>query len=71
MNERKTQWTPLLLLLAGFAVLAQLLGLEVILGAFIAGAVLRLLDRGGMMTHPRFRAKLEAVGFGVLSRSSS
>jgi Kef-type K+ transport system membrane component KefB len=53
------------LLLVGFAVLAQVLGLEVILGAFIAGAVLRLIDRDGMMTHPRFRAKLEAVGFGV------
>ena len=53
------------LLLVGFAVLAQLLGLEVILGAFVAGAVLKLLDRDGMMTHPQFRAKLEAVGFGV------
>lgn len=53
------------LLLVGFAVLAQVLGLEVILGAFIAGAVLRLIDRGGMMTHPLFRAKLDAVGFGV------
>ncbi|MGI9122233.1 MAG: cation:proton antiporter [Rubrobacter sp.] len=53
------------LLLVGFAVLAQFLGLEVILGAFIAGAVLRLIDRGGAMTHPEFRTKLEAVGFGV------
>jgi len=53
------------LLLVGFAVLAQLLGLEVILGAFIAGAVLRLINRDGAMTHPQFRAKLEAVGFGV------
>jgi Kef-type K+ transport system membrane component KefB len=54
-----------LLLLVGFAVLAQFLGLEVILGAFIAGAVLGLLDRDKMMTHPRFRTKLDAVGFGV------
>lgn len=54
-----------LLLLIGFAALAQLLGLEVILGAFIAGAVLGLLDRDKMMTHPRFRTKLEGVGFGV------
>ena len=53
------------LLLLAFVVLAQVFGLETILGAFIAGAVLRLLDRGGMMTHPRFREKLEAVGFGV------
>jgi len=54
-----------LLLLVGFAVLAQFLGLEVILGAFIAGAVLRLLDSGGAMTHPSFRSKLDAVGYGV------
>jgi Kef-type K+ transport system membrane component KefB len=54
-----------LLLLVGFAALAQLLGLEVILGAFIAGTVLRLLDRDEMTTHPFFRRKLEAVGFGV------
>ena len=53
------------LLLVGFAVLAQFLGLEVILGAFIAGAVLRLIDHDGAMTHPQFRGKLEAVGFGV------
>ncbi len=53
------------LLLVGFAVLAQFLGLEVILGAFIAGAVLRLIDCHGAMTHSQFRAKLEAVGFGV------
>jgi Kef-type K+ transport system membrane component KefB len=54
-----------LLLLIGFATLAQLLGLEVILGAFIAGAVLRLLDRDKLMTHPLFHTKLEAAGFGV------
>ncbi len=54
-----------LLLLVGFAVLAQALGLEVILGAFIAGTVLRLVDSDAMMTHPLFRQKLEAVGFGV------
>jgi Kef-type K+ transport system membrane component KefB len=54
-----------LLFLIGFAVLAQLLGLEIILGAFIAGTVLRLVDKDGMMTHTFFRQKLEAVGFGV------
>jgi Kef-type K+ transport system membrane component KefB len=54
-----------LLFLIGFAVLAQLLGLEIILGAFIAGTVLRLVDKDGMMTHTLFRPKLEAVGFGV------
>jgi Kef-type K+ transport system membrane component KefB len=54
-----------LLFLIGFAVLAQLLGLEIILGAFIAGTVLRLVDKDGIMTHTFFRQKLEAVGFGV------
>jgi len=53
------------LLLIGLVVVAQLLGLEVILGAFFAGAVLKLLDRDEMMTHTGFHTKLQAVGFGV------
>jgi Kef-type K+ transport system membrane component KefB len=52
-------------LLIGFAAIAEKLGLEVILGAFAAGAVLTLLDRDEAMTHPEFRRKLEAIGFGV------
>jgi Kef-type K+ transport system membrane component KefB len=54
-----------LLFLIGFAVLAQVLGLEIILGAFIAGTVLRLVDMEEMTTHSSFKQKLEAVGFGV------
>jgi Kef-type K+ transport system membrane component KefB len=53
------------LLLIGLVVIAQLFGLEVILGAFFAGAVLKLLDRDEMMTHTGFHTKLQAVGFGV------
>src|SRR3954451_13259081 len=53
-----------LVLLVGFAALAASLGLEVILGAFIAGAIVSLVDRDQEMTHPEFRRKLEAVGFG-------
>jgi len=53
-----------LVLLVGFAALAESLGLEVILGAFIAGAIVSLVDRDQAMTHPDFRRKLEAVGFG-------
>jgi Kef-type K+ transport system membrane component KefB len=53
------------LLLVVFVALAESLGLEVILGAFLAGAVLSLVDRDRTMTHPAFRQKLEAVGFGV------
>jgi Kef-type K+ transport system membrane component KefB len=52
-------------LLLGFAALAENLGLETILGAFAAGALLSVIDRDEAMTHPEFRIKLEAVGFGV------
>ena len=52
-------------LLVGFAAAAQELGLEVILGTFAAGAILSLADPDRAMTHPEFRRKLEAVGFGV------
>ncbi len=53
-----------LVLLVGFAALAETLGLEAILGAFVAGAIVSLADRDEVMTHPDFRGKLEAVGFG-------
>ena len=52
-------------LLVAFAAVAEQLGLEVILGAFAAGALLSLLDRDELMTHPQFRTKLEGIGFGV------
>src|SRR5919198_2928321 len=52
-------------LMIGLVALAASLGLEVILGAFLAGAVLTLIDQDRTMTHPQFRRKLEAVGFGV------
>ena len=53
-----------MVLLIGFAAIAQTLGLEVILGTFIAGALLKLADRDEAMTHPDFHAKLTAIGFG-------
>jgi Kef-type K+ transport system membrane component KefB len=52
------------LLFAGFAAVAEALGLEVILGTFIAGMLIGLVDRDRVMTHPDFRRKLEAAGFG-------
>jgi Kef-type K+ transport system membrane component KefB len=52
-------------LLIGLVALATELGLEVILGAFIAGAIIALVDRDRAMTHPDFRTKLEAAGFGI------
>jgi Kef-type K+ transport system membrane component KefB len=53
-----------IVLFVGFAAVAQELGLEVILGTFIAGAIISLLDRDEVMSHPDFRRKLEAMGFG-------
>ncbi len=52
-------------LMLAFVALAENLGLEVILGAFAAGAILTLVDRDEQMTHPQFRTKLSAIGFGV------
>ena len=52
-------------LLALFVVIAAEFGLEVILGTFMAGAILRVVDRDQGMTHPEFRLKLEATAFGV------
>jgi Kef-type K+ transport system membrane component KefB len=52
-------------LLIGFVALAAHVGLETILGAFIAGAVLGAIDRDSM-SHPHFRVKLEAIGFGFV-----
>jgi Kef-type K+ transport system membrane component KefB len=51
-------------LLIGFTALADQVGLATILGAFAAGALLSTIDRDDM-THPQFRLKLEAAGFGV------
>jgi Kef-type K+ transport system membrane component KefB len=52
------------LLLFALVVIAADLGLDVILGAFAAGAILRLLVRGQEVE--RFESKLDAVGFGLL-----
>jgi Kef-type K+ transport system membrane component KefB len=52
-------------LLVGFVALAAELGLETILGAFLAGAVVGLVDRDST-SHPHFRLKLEALGYGFL-----
>ncbi|MBV8304630.1 MAG: cation:proton antiporter [Acidimicrobiia bacterium] len=53
------------LLLVAFVAMAQRFGLETILGAFIAGGVLSLIDRDSM-SHPNFRLKLEAIGYGFV-----
>ncbi len=54
-----------IVLLVGFVAVAQKIGLEAILGAFLAGAILAATDRD-TMSHPHFRAKLDAIGYGFL-----
>jgi Kef-type K+ transport system membrane component KefB len=55
-----------MLLLVGLVVLAAHTGLETILGAFVAGAVVSIVDRDAARTHPLFRVKLDAIGYGFL-----
>ena len=53
-----------MLLLAGLVVLADVLGLDILLGAFAAGTLVGLVARGpGTET---FHTKLDAIGFGFL-----
>lgn len=53
-------------LLVAFVALAQGLGFEAILGAFLAGAALRLIDPGAAVTHPQTEVKLNAIGYGFV-----
>lgn len=54
-----------MVLLMAFVVFAEKFGLESILGAFMAGAAVGLVDRDSA-SHPHFRVKLEAIGYGFL-----
>jgi Kef-type K+ transport system membrane component KefB len=54
------------LLVAGLALAAHALGFEAILGAFLAGLLVRALDPDPAATHPLYPVKLEAVGYGLL-----
>jgi Kef-type K+ transport system membrane component KefB len=54
------------LLLALFVALAGELGVETILGAFAAGALLRVVDPDHHLTHVDFHRKIEAIGYGFL-----
>ncbi len=55
-----------MLLLGAFLFFAGRFGLEAILGAFVAGALVSYFDRDPEMRHPLFRVKLEAIGFGFV-----
>jgi Kef-type K+ transport system membrane component KefB len=50
----------------GLALLASKLGLEAVLGAFLAGMLARLIDPDPEASHPAYPVKLDAVGFGFL-----
>jgi Kef-type K+ transport system membrane component KefB len=53
------------MLLIAFVTLAEILGIEVLLTAFVAGVLVRVIDPEAMRTHPLFHHKLAAIGFGV------
>lgn len=55
-----------LVLLLIFAGLAHRFGVNSLLGAFVAGVVLRLADRDDRPNWEVFQAKLDAIGFGFL-----
>lgn len=55
-----------IVLLIAFVALAERLGLETILAAFLAGATVRLIDQDQFRTHPNLPVKLEAIGYGFL-----
>jgi Kef-type K+ transport system membrane component KefB len=55
-----------MLLVVGLGAVATHLGFEAILGAFIAGAILRLVDPDADHNHPLFHPKLDAIGYGFL-----
>jgi Kef-type K+ transport system membrane component KefB len=61
IRVRGAMFLLLLLVLA-----AQEFGLGAILGAFVAGAIVSVLDRDGVRTHPLFKVKLDAIGYGFL-----
>jgi Kef-type K+ transport system membrane component KefB len=54
------------LLVVGLGALATHLGFEAILGAYIAGAILGLVDADAEQKHPLFHPKLDALGYGFL-----
>jgi Kef-type K+ transport system membrane component KefB len=55
-----------LVMLLVFAGLSHRFGVDTLLGAFIAGVVLRLADRDERPNREVFKAKLDAIGFGFL-----
>ena len=54
------------MLVNGLGAVATHLGFQAILGAFIPGAILRLVDADAEHKHPLFHPKLDAIGYGFL-----
>jgi Kef-type K+ transport system membrane component KefB len=54
------------LAVTALALLAAKLGLEAVLGAFLAGGLARLIDPDPEASHPAYPVKLDAIGFGFL-----
>ena len=52
-------------LLITLVLLADEFGLEVVLGAFLAGAMVSLLDREGAVERSGLKHKVDGVGFGI------
>ncbi len=52
-------------LLMAYAAIAVRFGIEAILGAFLAGVTIAIVDRDPARTHQLFRAKLEGAGYGI------
>jgi Kef-type K+ transport system membrane component KefB len=52
-------------LLVGFVLMADEFGLEVVLGAFLAGAIVSFLDSEKAVESSGLQAKLDGIGFGV------
>lgn len=55
-----------MLVLAVFVALSHNLGFEAVLGAFVAGALLRITDPEERLTNDRLRSKLDGIGYGFL-----
>lgn len=67
MHETSAQITVRIafLLVASLVFMANEFGLEVVLGAFLAGALLSMLDRDGDIVRSGLQSKLEGIGFGI------
>jgi Kef-type K+ transport system membrane component KefB len=67
MHETSAQITVRIafLLVATLVFMAQEFGLEVVLGSFLAGALLSLLDRDKDIVRSGLQSKLEGIGFGI------